>query len=120
MNRLVFTMGTAAAIFMGGAMISDRTSASPLGVPGAKGALEGIDLAQNAQANWCFYVDGWNGPGFYICGQHRRRGFGWHGNWDSRTHSSWESRRHSTRWSSGHGRRDSSFHSYRESSRRWR
>lgn len=120
MNRIVLTLGTAAAIFVGGALLPDRASASPLGVPSAKSALEGTNFTQNVQSRWCFYVDGWNGPGFYVCGQHRRRGFGWHGSWDSRTHSARESRSHSTRWSRGHGRRDSSFHSYRESSRRWR
>jgi hypothetical protein len=115
MNRLVLTLGTAAAIFMGAAMLP--AIAGPLGAPSAKSALEGIEFTQNAQSNWCFYVDGWNGPGFYICGQHRRRGFGWHGYWDSRTHSSWESRRHSSRESSRHSQRDSRWHSYHESIR---
>jgi hypothetical protein len=27
----------------------------------------------------CFYLDGWNGPGFYDCGYRHRRGHGWHG-----------------------------------------
>src|SRR6185312_16764307 len=27
----------------------------------------------------CFYLDGWNGPGFYDCGFRHRRGHGWHG-----------------------------------------
>lgn len=27
----------------------------------------------------CFYLDGWNGPGFYECGYRYRRGHGWHG-----------------------------------------
>jgi hypothetical protein len=27
----------------------------------------------------CFYLDGWNGPGFYECGYRHRRGHGWHG-----------------------------------------
>ncbi len=28
---------------------------------------------------YCWYVDGWKGPGWYWCGQHRRRGYGWGG-----------------------------------------
>ncbi len=27
----------------------------------------------------CFYLDGWNGPGFYDCGFRYNRGHGWHG-----------------------------------------
>jgi hypothetical protein len=27
--------------------------------------------------NYCFYVDGWHGPGRYWCGYAYRRGFGW-------------------------------------------
>jgi hypothetical protein len=42
---------------------------------------------------YCFYLDGWNGPGFYRCGWHRRRGLGWHGAQDSRVHTRRESRR---------------------------
>jgi len=39
--------------------------------------------------NYCFYNNGWNGPGFYWCGYAFRRGLGyggrsgWHG-WDHR------------------------------------
>jgi hypothetical protein len=29
--------------------------------------------------NYCFYPDGWHGPGFYWCGYGNRRGFGWGG-----------------------------------------
>lgn len=39
--------------------------------------------------NYCFYPNGWNGPGFYWCGYAFRRGFGWGGGhgwhgWDHR------------------------------------
>ena len=39
--------------------------------------------------NYCFYPNGWNGPGFYWCGYAWRRGFGWGGGrgwhgWDHR------------------------------------
>jgi hypothetical protein len=29
--------------------------------------------------NYCWYDDGWRGPGFYWCGYAWRRGFGWGG-----------------------------------------
>jgi hypothetical protein len=29
--------------------------------------------------NYCWYDDGWRGPGFYWCGYAYRRGFGWGG-----------------------------------------
>ena len=29
--------------------------------------------------NYCWYVNGWRGPGFYWCGYAWRRGFGWGG-----------------------------------------
>lgn len=39
--------------------------------------------------NYCFYPNGWNGPGFYWCGYAFRRGLGWGGGhgwhgWDHR------------------------------------
>jgi hypothetical protein len=39
----------------------------------------------------CFYIDGWNGPGFYECGYRHRRGHGWHG----KHHHSGKSHHHS-------------------------
>jgi hypothetical protein len=29
--------------------------------------------------NYCFYLDGWHGRGFYWCGYAYRRGLGWGG-----------------------------------------
>jgi hypothetical protein len=29
--------------------------------------------------NYCWYPDGWHGPGYYWCGYAYRRGFGWGG-----------------------------------------
>ena len=39
---------------------------------------------EEAQYRWrgrsyCFYFDGWNGPGWYRCGWRHRRGMGWGG-----------------------------------------
>ncbi len=31
--------------------------------------------------HYCWYYDGWHGPGWYWCGFRFRRGFGWGGGW---------------------------------------
>ena len=41
-------------------------------------------LIEQAQFFWnhqqyCFYEDGWHGPGWYVCGNAWRRGYGWGG-----------------------------------------
>ena len=54
-------------------------------------ALPGIDRAVSALSSiedaayvyrgrrYCFYNNGWNGPGWYWCGSAYRRGYGWGG-----------------------------------------
>jgi hypothetical protein len=76
MNRLGLLAGVAALGLV------------PLGVanaaPAAPPAGEGLSLIQPAQfvyrgREYCFYRDGWHGPGFYWCGFNWRRGRGWGG-----------------------------------------
>jgi hypothetical protein len=45
---------------------------------------------------YCFYFDGWHGPGWYRCGLAWRRGYGWGGvyGWNSWTYGPWERRHH--------------------------
>jgi hypothetical protein len=50
-------------------------------------------------ARYCFYVDGWQGPGWYRCGYRWRQGLGWGGGYDwglgfGWRHHGWEKRRH--------------------------
>lgn len=74
-------------------LAAGSAQASPLNaLRGTQLAVDGIEVTQNVQ-QYCFYLDGWNGPGFYRCGWHRRRGLGWHGTIDSRVHNRRESRR---------------------------
>jgi hypothetical protein len=78
MNRFLLTFTAAATVLATGSLVPSRVEASPLS------ASIGANLADEARAPIenvavCFYVDGWNGPGLYECGFHRRQGLGWHG-----------------------------------------
>jgi len=57
-------------------------SAAAAPVAGASHAP--ASLVEQAQFYWndheyCFYEDGWHGPGWYMCGYAWRRGYGWGG-----------------------------------------
>lgn len=88
MRRFVLTCASAAALFAAGSLVTTNANAAPI-----SGAIntDGINMTENVA--WCFYPNGWNGPGFYRCGWHQRRGMGWHGPKDSSHHSRRESRR---------------------------
>ncbi|HEY4923704.1 MAG TPA: hypothetical protein VII20_04745 [Roseiarcus sp.] len=54
------------------------------GVLGARQALANATQIENAQfifggQNYCWYDDGWRGPGWYWCGYANRSGLGWGG-----------------------------------------
>ena len=96
MRRIQLALAAAALVFAAGS-----AQASPLNaLRGTQLAVDGIELTQNVQ--YCFYLDGWRGPGFYRCGFRHRRGLGWHGTIDSR-----QVRRHGPRDSRVHTRRES-------------
>ena len=78
MSRLVLTLTAAATVLAAGSLVPIRVVASPLSASmDAKLAIEALAPIENVAL--CFYVDGWNGPGLYECGFHRRQGQGWHG-----------------------------------------
>jgi hypothetical protein len=59
-----------------------KAEAMPLaGLGQAADALGTVEQAQYFYGGYqyCWYPDGWRGPGFYRCGYHLRRGFGWGG-----------------------------------------
>ena len=41
--------------------------------------IEEVQLYVYGGRRYCFYPDGWRGPGYYWCGYAWRRGFGWGG-----------------------------------------
>lgn len=79
-------LGGAAALMGFGLLTSSGASAAPVGVDPLRLATQEIKhgLAHDVQYSYggrqyCFYPDGWRGPGFYWCGYNRRRGYGWGG-----------------------------------------
>jgi hypothetical protein len=81
MKRLLLSLTAAATVLAAGALVPSRAEASPLSASiGANAATEALSPIQNVA--FCFYVDGWNGPGLYECGFRHRQGLGWHGHRD--------------------------------------
>jgi hypothetical protein len=66
--------------------LADRLQAAPIGPPERlRAALGSLDIVEKAQVfvwhgrRYCWYDDGWQGPGFYWCGYAKRHGLGWGG-----------------------------------------
>ncbi len=83
MSKLACSL-TAAAL--GAAMIlSIPAQAAPTnGLGQFHKPADDLDMLKKAQfffggRNYCFYFDGWHGPGWYWCGYAYRRGYGWGG-----------------------------------------
>jgi hypothetical protein len=83
MSRLKLV--TAAMLGLSAGAISSEPASAGLGaLEGLRAALEDMTVIENVQYVWrgrryCWYDDGWRGPGWYQCGYHLRRGFGWGG-----------------------------------------
>jgi hypothetical protein len=75
MRKLFLTIAAAAAVLSAGSQ-ANRADAMPLGA-GARAAISDLDPVE--QVAWCYYPNGWNGPGYYRCGAYLRRGYGWYG-----------------------------------------
>jgi hypothetical protein len=84
MTKLLRTMVAAAAFAVAG-LATNQVAAAPLADPaGLRAALGAIEITDKAQytydgKSYCWYDDGWNGPGWYVCGQYTVRGVGWGG-----------------------------------------
>ncbi len=99
--RLAFKLVSASLMLAAGGAVS--ASAAPIGQTPATPSL-----TQQAQYYWngreyCWYDDGWQGPGWYWCGYAWRRGYGWGGawgwnNWRFRDDDRWERREFRREW----------------------
>jgi hypothetical protein len=85
MRRFMAGLAAVAAVAAGMTAIGTRAEAGPLPAFGGLGAAsDAVAITENVQyffggRNYCFYDDGWNGPGWYWCGYRYRRGFGYGG-----------------------------------------
>jgi len=72
-----------AAIALSASLVT-FTKADAMPFDGIGQAADHLNAVEQTQffyggQNYCFYLDGWRGPGWYRCGYHLRRGFGWGG-----------------------------------------
>lgn len=79
MRKSILTIAAvAASVFVLG-----KANAMPLnsGLGDAADRLSAIEKTQffYLGRNYCWYPDGWHGPGFYWCGYAYRTGYGWGG-----------------------------------------
>jgi hypothetical protein len=82
-----FITGLASLVLAAGVtMFGSRAEAAGLpGSDGLKSAADKLAMTETVQVyfwdgrRYCWYDDGWHGPGFYWCGYRWRRGFGWGG-----------------------------------------
>ena len=67
MHHVLLTLAAGVIVLATGAFMPSRAEALPLSASfGANLAVEALAPVENVAL--CFYVDGWNGPGFYECG----------------------------------------------------
>src|SRR2546423_15182240 len=85
MRRLGVIIAAASALAASVA-ITGGAQATPFAAPEAMRAAAGhVDPIENVQVfvwhgrRYCWYDDGWHGPGFYWCGYAWRSGIGWGG-----------------------------------------
>jgi hypothetical protein len=85
MRKLVLTAAMVLAAWSVSVAASSRADAMAIGSPAGLGvAADSVDVTENVQylyggRRYCWYVDGWQGPGWYWCGYRLRRGYGWGG-----------------------------------------
>ena len=82
LGKFAQTIAMTGAMALGAA--STAQAAIGDGVLGAREPLTNLTQIEKAQfffggQNYCWYDDGWQGPGWYWCGYQDRRGFGWGG-----------------------------------------
>jgi hypothetical protein len=75
MRKFLIAAAAGLAIVVAGSLAAPRAGAMPLALP--PGVTDQLNMVE--QVAFCFYIDGWNGPGMYECGYRHRHGKGWHG-----------------------------------------
>jgi hypothetical protein len=96
MRRFLITIATAIVFVAGAPIMGASVGATPILSPGAtRAAADNVNIVESVQFIWlgrdyCWYDDGWQGPGWYWCGYEFRRGLGWGGGYG------WHN------WSGGH------------------
>jgi hypothetical protein len=86
MRKLITGLATLSALAAGLTMIGSRAEAAAIPSPGGlRAAIDTIALTETVQLyvfggrRYCWYDDGWQGPGWYWCGYRWREGIGWGG-----------------------------------------
>ncbi|MEZ5855775.1 MAG: hypothetical protein R3D67_13900 [Hyphomicrobiaceae bacterium] len=77
-------VSAAVLTFVGAAFVATAASAAPVAPAQSAPAVQQQLPVETVQCyhkkhRYCFYLDGWHGPGWYRCGWHHRRGYGWGG-----------------------------------------
>ena len=77
MKKIIF----AASLVLGASLLSGPAMAIPASGPASMPLPSDTQQIQFffGGRNYCWYDDGWHGPGFYWCGYAFRRGLGWGG-----------------------------------------
>ena len=87
-------LATASVALLTSVVVSGNLQAAPYADARMSSQLSSAALIENIQYVWegrryCWYEDGWHGPGWYWCGYRLREGLGWGGergwrNWERR------------------------------------
>jgi hypothetical protein len=75
---------TPVAALTSAVLLFGSAHAAPTGLAdGARAGLDRLNILETVHMrrgqNYCWYEDGWNGSGWYVCGYAGRKGYGWGG-----------------------------------------
>ena len=76
--RHAFKLASITLALAGAGSFSAAAAPRPGAYPAPASMVEQAQFFFNDQ-QYCFYEDGWRGPGWYVCGYEWRRGYGWGG-----------------------------------------